>query len=393
MWLKPLNATPYQGMMEARKVILLLLVAILLLCKAEQLQDNGCEEEEDGGAFCSAGNQENDAEDIGDQDCGCGGATNRQQPSLTDTIDEITVEEEEQEDTEIEENYDTSSAPLNEMIFVEGGVFTMGLDKPVFEQDGEGPPREVTISSFYLDKYEVSNAEYAEFVEETEYVTETEGFGNSFVVEYFVSKEVLDGITQAVANAPWWLPVDGASWKHPEGIDSDISDRMDHPVVHVSWKDADTFCKWSNKRLPTEAEWEYAARAGLKNRLFPWGNNETPRGEHWMNIWQGTFPSNNTLDDGYAGTAPVDTYPPNKYGFYNMVGNVWEWVSDWWTVTHSSAPSKDPKGPSRGTEKVKKGGSFMCHKEYCYRYRCGARNQNTPDSSASNLGFRCAKSA
>lgn len=381
-------------MMKAILLCVLLFTGVFLVRNSDSEQGD-CDTEKDQ-SFCSAGKHDDATDQAATGDCGCGGATNRQRSFFMDDIDDITVETyvDEEEDSANDESESASAAkvPRNEMVFVEGGVFTMGLAKAVIEQDGEDPPREVTISSFYLDKYEVSNAEYAAFVEETGYVTETEGYGNSFVVEYFISKEVLDGITQAVANAPWWLPVDGASWKHPEGIDSDISDRMDHPVVHVSWKDAATFCRWSNKRLPTEAEWEYAARAGLKNRLFPWGNNETPRGEHWMNIWQGTFPTNNTLDDGYAGTAPVDTYPPNKYGLYNMVGNVWEWVSDWWTITHSPAPVKDPKGPVQGTEKVKKGGSFMCHKEYCYRYRCAARSMNTPDSSASNLGFRCARS-
>ena len=241
-------------------------------------------------------------------------------------------------------------------------------------------------------QYEVSNAEFTRFVQATDYETEAEKFGDSFVVEYFLSDEVQSTITQAVAGSPWWLPVGGADWKHPEGKDSNILDRMDHPVVHVSWNDATAYCKWRGKRLPTEAEWEYAVRAGLTDRLHPWGNKEMPHGVHRMNIWQGVFPVNNTEDDGYAGTAPVDTYQPNKYGLYNTVGNVWEWVSDWWTTRHIRDPQHNPTGPVSGTDKIKKGGSFMCHRDYCYRYRCSARSQNTPDSSASNLGFRCASS-
>lgn len=164
---------------------------------------------------------------------------------------------------------------------------------------------------------------------------------------------------------------------------------MDHPALHVSWNDAVAFCHWAGKRLPTEAEWEYACRAGLENRLFPWGNKLTPNGEHRANIWQGEFPKKDTAEDGYSGTAPVNSYAANKFGLKNMVGNAWEWTSDWWTVQHSDAPSTDPVGPETGKDKVKKGGSYMCHQSYCYRYRCAARSQNTPDTSAGNVGFRC----
>lgn len=284
---------------------------------------------------------------------------------------------------------------INEYIEVPGGVFTMGSgDVPSgVVQDGESPVRRVRIAGFYMQKYEVSNAEFASFVSETGYVTEAENFGDSFVLENLLSEKVQAEITQAVKDAPWWLPVKGASWFQPEGIDSNIDSRGDHPVVHVSWNDAVAFCEWNDGgRLPTEAEWEYAARGGLEGRLFPWGNNPTPKGEHWMNIWQGEFPKRNTMEDGFLSTAPVSSYHPNKYGLYNMAGNVWEWVSDWWTTRHSSDFVDNPQGPESGGDKVKKGGSYMCHKDYCYRYRCSARSMNTPDSSASNLGFRCAKS-
>ncbi|KAM6060330.1 formylglycine-generating enzyme isoform 2-T2 [Theristicus caerulescens] len=259
------------------------------------------------------------------------------------------------------------------MVAIPGGVFTMGTDEPEIQQDGEWPARRVHVNSFYMDQYEVSNEEFERFVNSTGYVTEAEKFGDSFVFEGMLSEEVKAGIHQAVAAAPWWLPVKGASWKHPEGPDSSISNRMDHPVLHVSWNDAVAFCTWAGKRLPTEAEWEYSCRGGLENRLFPWGNKLQPKGQHYANIWQGVFPTNNTAEDGYKGTAPVTAFPPNGYGLYNIVGNAWEWTSDWWAVHHSTDEAHNPS--------------------YCYRYRCAARSQNTPDSSASNLGFRCAADA
>ncbi|XP_054168269.1 LOW QUALITY PROTEIN: formylglycine-generating enzyme-like [Oppia nitens] len=276
------------------------------------------------------------------------------------------------------------------MVVIKGNTFTMGTNEPVFVADGEGPARNVTIHTFLMDITEVSNRQFRQFVEKTNYVTEAEVFGNSFVFENLLSDFVKQNITQSVAAAPWWLPVNNANWRTPEGIDSNLDERWDHPVVHVSWTDANSYCNWKGLRLPTETEWEYSCRAGLKNRLFPWGNKLKPFDKHYANLWDGEFPNHNTGEDGYIGTAPVDVFPPNKFGLKNIVGNVWEWTADWWTTKHSIEPSTDPKGPESGTDRVKKGGSFMCHKSYCYRYRCAARSQNTPDSSASNLGFRCA---
>ncbi|HEY4387823.1 MAG TPA: formylglycine-generating enzyme family protein, partial [Ktedonobacteraceae bacterium] len=198
--------------------------------------------------------------------------------------------------------------------------------------------------------------------------------------------------TRAVASAPWWRQVFGADWRHPEGKHSDISERGNHPVVHISWNDALAYCQWAGMRLPTEAEWEYAARGGLAQKRYPWGDELLPDGEHRCNIWQGTFPTTNTGDDGYLGTAPVRSFAPNGYNLYNMTGNTWEWCSDWFSPTfHRTAPRDNPQGPPMGNMKVMRGGSYLCHQSYCFRYRVAARSSNTPDSSTGNLGFRCVR--
>lgn len=333
--------------------------------------------------------------------CGCGSSVlNRknEERSVDTEEDDDGVEVTEEEVDEVSDSDGKRTLPVgkvkNEYVKVPAGTFMMGSDTstPGTLQDGEGPARKVTLPEFEIQKYEVSNGDFADFVRDTGYVTEAETFGDSFVLDMLLSREVSSEITQAVKDAPWWLPVKEAFWLQPEGRGTNLEGREDHPVIHVSWNDAVAYCKWNGGgRLPTEAEWEYAARAGLKDRLFPWGNNPNPKGEHYMNIWHGKFPEENTVDDGYISTAPVDSYPPNRFGLHNTVGNVWEWVSDWWQVRHSNVPSTNPQGPPSGTDKVKKGGSYMCHKDYCYRYRCSARSMNTPDSSASNMGIRCAR--
>ncbi len=263
----------------------------------------------------------------------------------------------------------------------------MGSDDGTFPADGEGPVRKIDLDPFWIDPYAVSNADFETFVLETGYITEAERFGWSYVFHQFLPKNFPP--TRGVAAAPWWRQVYGACWNFPEGPQSNLQDRMNHPVVHVSWNDAVAFANWTGKRLPTEAEWEYAARGGLEQNTFPWGNNLSPKGKYLCNIWQGTFPTKNTVKDGYKGTAPINSFEPNGYGLYNVVGNVWEWCSDWWSASYHVHDLKaNPQGPSTGDAKVTKGGSYLCHASYCNRYRVSARTQNTPDSSTGHMGFR-----
>ncbi len=280
-----------------------------------------------------------------------------------------------------------------EMIQIPGGEFLMGTDHPdAFRADGEGPIRNVKVNSFLMDQYAVTNLKFKEFVEATNYKTEAEQYGWSFVFHKLVSEKTAKRVKQVVSEVSWWYVVEGADWAHPEGPDSDIHNRLDHPVVHISWNDALAYCQWTGKRLPTEAEWEYAARGGLIQKIFPWGDELEPNGKHLCNVWQGKFPVENTEADGYLGTAPANTFKPNGYGLYNMVGNVWEWCANWFSPDYHLFDTNDnPQGPSAGTAKSMRGGSYLCHESYCNRYRVAARTSNTPDSSTGNLGFRCVK--
>lgn len=269
----------------------------------------------------------------------------------------------------------------------------MGTDfAEAFPLDGEGPVREVTLSPFRIERFPVTNQLFRKFVQETGYLTDAEQFGWSFVFWSLLPQERIHSlVTSTVVDAPWWCAVSGASWQTPEGPGSHIDTRLNHPVVHVSWRDTQTYCQWSGQRLPTEAEWEYAARGGLIQKLYPWGDKLRPNGEHRCNIWQGQFPQTDTAEDGYAGTCPVDAFPPNGYGIYSLAGNAWDWCSDWFDPKfHLTGPRTDPQGPPQGVAKVIKGGSFLCHKSYCNRYRVAARTSSTPDSSTSHVSFRCA---
>jgi formylglycine-generating enzyme required for sulfatase activity len=283
-----------------------------------------------------------------------------------------------------------TSGSTERMIKLDGGRFLMGAESAEgFPADGEGPVREVTVDPFYMDAYPVSNAQFGEFVRSTGYRTESERFGWSFVFHNHIAQE---SVSARAFGTEWWCKVDGADWAHPEGPVSGIDSRLDYPVTHISWNDADEYARWAGKRLPTEAEWEYAARGGLEQRIYPWGDELTPDGRHLCNVWQGDFPNQDMGEDGYTAVAPAHAYPPNGYGFYSITGNAWEWCSDWFhPAYHVTATRTNPVGPPTGTAKVMKGGSYLCHRSYCNRYRVGARTSNTPESATTNISFRCVR--
>jgi sulfatase modifying factor 1 len=276
------------------------------------------------------------------------------------------------------------------MIRLDGGRFFMGSeDEDSIAADGEGPVRAVVMDSFFLDRYPVTNEQFGQFVLDAGYRTEAERFGWSFVFQGHLPAD-FGGDHPAALR--WWRKVARADWAHPEGPDSGIAGREHYPVVHVSWNDAAAYASWAGKRLPTESEWEFAARGGLEQKRFPWGDELTPDGKHLCNIWQGEFPDLNTAEDGYAGTAPVDAYAPNAFGLGTITGNVWEWCADWFSRDyHLYAARQNPQGPGAGAAKAMRGGSYLCHASYCNRYRVAARTSNTPDSATTNIGFRCAR--
>jgi formylglycine-generating enzyme required for sulfatase activity len=282
------------------------------------------------------------------------------------------------------------------MVRLDGGPFLMGTEDGIgYPDDGEGPVREVTLDPFYIDRYTVSNEDFERFTKATGYQTDAEKFGNSYVFHALLPpslKRTLDLLGRKLAGLEWWYDVEGADWKHPFGPESSLDGLQNHPVTHVSYRDALAYCEWAGKRLPTEAEVEYAARGGLVQKRYVWGDDLMPDGKHMCNIFQGKFPDYNSGEDGYIGTAAVDAFEPNGYGLYNMAGNVWEWVFDWWSPDfHISGPRNNPIGPPTGERRVNRGGSYLCHDSYCNRYRVAARTSNTPDSSTGNLGFRCVR--
>jgi formylglycine-generating enzyme required for sulfatase activity len=257
-----------------------------------------------------------------------------------------------------------------------------------YPTDGETPVHQVELTSFRIDATTVTSNMFAAFSQATGYRTEAEQYGSSAVFHLLSTATGLD-VLGAAAGAPWWLNIRGADWAHPTGPNSNWQDIPDHPVVHVSHHDALAYCAWAGRRLPTEAEWEYAARGGLHGMRYAWGNELTPHSEHRCNIWQGTFPKTNTREDGHAGTAPVRSFPPNGYGLYEMAGNVWEWCADWFLPKYyRNSPTRNPQGPTIGAGRVMRGGSYLCHDSYCNRYRVAARTANTPESSSGNVGFR-----
>ena len=285
-------------------------------------------------------------------------------------------------------------------VLIQPGEFRMGTDRPRIFVDGEAPSRRVALSrAFLMDVYEATNDDFAAFVDATGYVTDSERFGWSFVFHLELSEARRAAIDKAVDGVEWWLPVNGSDWRSPQGPGSDVfaAKRGAHPVVQVSWHDAAAYCAWRGGRLPTEAEWEYAARDGRSQTMYPWGNELTPGGAYRANLWQGDFPRSNTADDGFSFAGPVGSYAPQTAtGLHDLIGNVWEWVSDWWYEPEAAAHDavlRDPAGPSAGDEKLKKGGSFLCHKSYCFRYRSAARHKNSPDSASSNNGMRCVRDA
>jgi formylglycine-generating enzyme required for sulfatase activity len=307
------------------------------------------------------------------------------------------------------------------MVWVPGGEFTMGSDSELAWPD-EQPLHRVRVDGFWMDATEVTNAQFRLFVEATGYVTTAERVPTAEEIlaqsppgtpapaaELLVPGALV--FTPADHAVPfenvtqWWTWTPGACWKHPTGPESDVTGQDDHPVVQVSWDDAAAFAKWTGKRLPTEAEWEFAARGGLDRATYVWGNDPPGDTDPPANIWQGVFPHLNTRADGFERTAPVKSFPPNGYGLYDMSGNVWEWCSDWYDRRGYSqtAPGRitvNPRGPERSTDalhpftaqRIQRGGSFLCNDSYCSRYRPSARHGCSPDTGMSHVGIRCVRS-
>lgn len=294
------------------------------------------------------------------------------------------------------------------MVLIPGGKFVMGSES----FPDAMPLHEVEVSSFYMDEHEVTNAQFAAFVEATGYITVAEreldprefpGVDPALLVPgsavFAASAEVHD----LHNHLQWWHYVPGANWRDPEGPKGSVQGRddLDHPVTQIAYQDAEAYAKWAGKRLPTEAEWEYAAKAGTHtNETYYWGEQQHENGKWLANIYQGEFPRNNSLEDGYETTAPVKSYPPNAYGLYDMEGNVWEWCADFYRPDYySQSPKVNPKGPADSydpqepglVKRVQRGGSFLCNDQYCERYKAGARGKGEVNSPTNNVGFRCVK--
>lgn len=308
--------------------------------------------------------------------------------------------------------------PDENMVFIPGGRFTMGGDS-FWGRADEFPLHEVEVSSFYMDRHEVTNAEFDEFVKATGYVTTAERKPDWEEMKKQLPPGTMpppDSVLVAASlvfsppaypvalnnAAAWWKWVAGANWRHPQGPGTSVSGKENHPVVHVSWEDAMAYAIWAGKRLPTEAEWEYAARGGLAGAIYPWGNQPIDQGGVKANSWQGHFPDKNTERDKYYRTAPVMSFTPNGYGLYDMAGNVWEWCSDWYRADYFEVCDRtglvtDPKGPSDSYDpdepfsqkRVVRGGSFLCTDQYCSGFRVSARMKTSWDTGLDHTGFRC----
>lgn len=299
------------------------------------------------------------------------------------------------------------------MVWIPGGEFSMGCEDA--EMRDARPFHRVALDGYWLDRTEVTNEEFARFVKATGYVTVAERQLDPKDFPGVPAENLVPGSavftptkTDTLRNHyQWWRYIAGANWRHPEGPESDLKGKEKHPVVHIVYEDAEAYAKWAGKRLPTEAEFEFAARGGLDRKRFAWGDEFKPGGKFQANTFQGHFPETNTGADGFAGTAPVATFTPNGFGLFDMAGNVWEWTSDWYrsdyyqTLAATRQVAHNPQGPSDSLDpaeptvkkRVHKGGSFLCTDEYCTRYMPGARGKGEPDIGASNLGFRCARSA
>lgn len=299
------------------------------------------------------------------------------------------------------------------MIRIEGGTFMMGSNDHYPE---EAPAHPVKVDSFWMDEAPVTNGEFLAFVNATGYVTfaekriEARSYPGAPPQNLRAGSLVFTPPTKPLQSrdiSQWWVFTHGATWRRPLGRKSSIGNILDHPVVHIAFSDAEAYAAWAGKELPTEAEWEFAARGGLEQVEFAWGDELTPGGKHMANTWQGGFPSQNLLEDGFERTSPIRSYPPNGYGLYDMIGNTWEWTTDFWTTRHPEAAAKpccipsnprnlDPEGSFNPAQaqlaiprKVLKGGSHLCAPNYCRRYRPAARHAQEIDTSTSHVGFRC----
>jgi formylglycine-generating enzyme len=296
------------------------------------------------------------------------------------------------------------AGPLAGMVWIAGGTFTMGADD---QRPEERAGHEVTVDGFWIDAHEVTNAQFAGFVAATGYRTLAErgldpatnpGLPPGLLVPGSMVFSMPDAIANLQDVTQWWRYVPGADWRHPEGPGSSIEGRENHPVVHIAVEDAMAYARWAGKRLPSEAEWEFAARGGLEGMTFAWGDHYDPVGGWKANTWQGQFPLEDSAEDGYDGTAPVACFEANGYGLYDMAGNVWEWTADWYLPGHRPEPVANPEGPSlfqavessagRIPRRVIKGGSWLCADNFCARYRPAARQPMDADLGSTHIGFR-----